>query len=487
MNKSELKPAVVFEQFAKINEIPRPSKHEEKMIAYLQQWGHDHQLDTQVDETGNVIIRKPATPGMENRKTVILQSHMDMVCDKLVDVEFDFDRDAIKTYVDGEWLTAEGTTLGADDGIGCAIELAILESTDIEHGPIECVFTRDEETGLSGAEGMKPGFMTGDYLINLDSEDEGEIFVSCAGGRNTQARFTMEREQPAPTLFFLRAQLKGLIGGHSGDDINKKRANAIKILGRFLYQELKRYDGIRLAQFHSGKLHNAIPRDGSFVIGVPSDIKENVKADWNIFAAQVEDEFHITDTQMVWTMESADAEPVIEDTVARNFIRALQAVDNGVYAICQDEALGGMVETSSNIASVHTEETEITILSSQRSNVMSNLDNMCATIVSTFELAGAEAYSSDGYPAWKMRTDSELTRITVEAYKELFGKEPVVRGIHAGLECGLFSERYPELDMVSFGPTLRFVHTPDERLLIPTVQMVWNHLLLILKKVPQKK
>ena len=486
MNKNELKPAVVFEQFAKINEIPRPSKREEKMIEYLKNWGESRGLDTKVDETGNVIIRKPATKGYEDRQTVILQSHMDMVCDKLVDVEFDFDKDAIKTYIDGEWLTAEGTTLGADDGIGCAIELAILDSDDIEHGPIECVFTRDEETGLSGAEGMKAGFMTGDYLINLDSEDEGEIFVSCAGGRNTQAKFTFRREEAPAGSFFMRGQLKGLIGGHSGDDINKKRANAIKLLGRFLFQTMKRYEGVRLAQFHSGKLHNAIPRDGQFVIAVPNDLKENVRADWNVFAAEVEDEFHVTDTQMVWHMESTDAEPVIEPAVAKNFIWALQAVDNGIYAICQDEALGGMVETSSNIASVHTEDTEINILSSQRSNVMSNLDNMCATIQATFELAGAEAVSSDGYPAWKMKADSKLQQITVDAYKQLFGKEPVVRGIHAGLECGLFSERYPNLDMVSFGPTLRFVHTPDERLLIPTVQMVWDHLLLILKNIPKK-
>lgn len=483
MNKSELKPAVVFEQFAKINEIPRPSKHEEKMIEYLKSWGQSRGLDTRIDETGNVIIRKPATKGMENRKTVILQSHMDMVCDKLVDINFDFNKDPIKTYIDGEWLTAEGTTLGADDGIGCAIELAVLDSNDIEHGPLECVFTRDEETGLSGAEGMKPGFMTGDYLINLDSEDEGEIFVSCAGGRNTTAKFTFKREQPSPTLFFMRGQLKGLVGGHSGDDINKKRANAIKILGRFLYKMITKYDGIRLAQFHSGKLHNAIPRDGYFVIGVPSELKENVMSDWNVFSSEVEDEFHVTDTQMVWNMESTNSESVIENSVATNFIKALQAVDNGIYAICQDEALGGMVETSSNIASVHTEETEINILSSQRSNVMSNLDNMCSTIVAVFELAGAKAWSSDGYPAWKMRQNSKLTEIVRKSYVDLFGKEPVVRGIHAGLECGLFSERYPNLDMVSFGPTLRFVHTPDERLHIPTVQMVWDHLLLILKRI----
>ena len=483
MNKSDLKPASVFEQFAKINEIPRPSKHEEKMIEYLKQWGESHQLETKVDETGNVLIRKPATKGYENRKTVILQSHMDMVCDKLVDVDFDFNKDAIQTYVDGEWLRAKGTTLGADDGIGCAIELAILEADDIEHGPLECVFTRDEETGLSGAEGMKAGFMTGDYRINLDSEDEGEMFVSCAGGRNTQAKFTFKREEAPAGSFFLRAQLKGLTGGHSGDDINKKRANAIKLLGRFLFQTMNRYEGVRLAQFDSGKLHNAIPRDGQFVIAVPNDVKENVKADWNVFAAQVEDEFHVTDTQRVWTMESADAEPVIEAQVAKNFVWALQAIDNGIYAICQDPELNGMVETSSNIAAIHSSETEINILSSQRSNVMSNLDNMCATIVATFQLAGAEAHSSDGYPAWKMRAESKLRDTVVATYKQLFGKEPIVRGIHAGLECGLFSERYPNIDMISFGPTLRDVHTPDERLYIPTVQMVWDHLLLVLKSL----
>ena len=486
MNKIELKPTAVFEEFAKINQIPRPSKREEKMIAYLKEWGESHGLDTKVDETGNVIIRKGATKGMENRKTVILQSHMDMVCDKLVDYEIDFDKDPIKTYVDGEWLTAEGTTLGADDGIGCAMELALLAADDIEHGPIECVFTRDEETGLTGAEGMKAGFMTGDFLINLDSEDEGEIFVSCAGGRNTSAKFTFQRENAPADSFFLRAQLKGLVGGHSGDDINKQRANAIKLLGRFLFAEMQKYEGIRLAQFNSGKLHNAIPRDGMFVIAVPNDLKENVKADWNIFASDVEEEFHVTDTQMVWTMESADAEPVIEAQVARNFIYALQAVDNGIYAICQDPELNGMVETSSNIASIKTLENEIDILSSQRSNVMSNLDNMCATIEACFALAGAEVKHSDGYPAWKMRAHSELQKIVRESYVKLFGKEPIMRGIHAGLECGLFSERYPNLDMVSFGPTLRFVHTPDERLHIPTVQMVWDHLLDVLKNIPAK-
>ncbi|ERJ98784.1 aminoacyl-histidine dipeptidase [Hoylesella pleuritidis] len=485
MNKMNLKPARVFEQFAKINEIPRPSKHEEKMTAYLQEFGKSHGLETIVDEIGNVLIKKPATPGYENRQTVILQSHQDMVCDKLVDVEFDFNTDAIQTYVDGEWLKAKGTTLGADDGIGCAIELAILDSDDIEHGPLECVFTVDEETQLTGASAMKPGFMSGTMLINLDSEDEGEMFVSCAGGRSTVATFRFTREDAPKDYFFIEISLKGLTGGHSGDDINKRRANAIKILSRFVYNMEEKY-GSRLVSFNSGKLHNAIPRDGRAIIAVPNAVKEQVRADWNVFTAAVEDEFHVTDTSMAFKMESTEPAKVISAEAGKNIVRALQAVDNGIFAICQDEALGGMVETSSNIAVVKTSETEMEILASQRSNVMSNLDNQCNTIKAVFQLAGAEVIQNDGYPAWKMNPNSQLTKAAVDAYKKIFGKEPIVRGIHAGLECGLFSEKYPELDMVSFGPTLRDVHTPDERLLIPTVQMVWDHLLEMLKHIPNK-
>ena len=485
MEKNVLQPASVFEQFAKINTIPRPSKHEEKMIDYLKQFGQQHNLETKVDETGNVLISKPATPGYENRPTVILQSHMDMVCDKLVDVDFDFNNDAIQTYVDGEWLKAKGTTLGADDGIGCAIELAVLESNDFEHGPLECVFTRDEETQLTGAMGMKAGFMTGDWLINLDSEDEGQIFVSCAGGRSTTATFNFNREAAPDNYFFFEISLKGLTGGHSGDDINKMRANAIKVLTRFLYIEQEKTD-LRLASFNSGKLHNAIPRDGKVVFAVPANEKENVRADWNIFTHNVEDEFHVTDTTMVFKMGSTEATPVLPEGVDRKLIQALQAVDNGIFSMCQDEALAGMVETSSNVAVVKTFEDKIEILASQRSNVMSNLDNQCNTIKAVFQLAGAQVIQNDGYPAWKMNPNSKLTQLAVDAYKKLFGKDPEVKGIHAGLECGLFSERYPNLDMVSFGPTLRYVHTPEERLHIPTVQMVWDHLLEILKNVPVK-
>ena len=485
MNKSDLKPARVFEQFAKINKIPRPSKHEEKMIEYLTNWGKSHQLETVVDETGNVIIRKSATPGMENRKTLILQSHMDMVCEKLVDLDFDFDRDAIQTYVDGEWLRAKGTTLGADDGIGCAIELAILDSDDVEHGPLECVFTRDEETGLTGAEGMKAGFMTGDMLINLDSEDEGQIFVSCAGGRNTTATFHFEKEEAPQGLFFLQVSLKGLIGGHSGDDINKKRANALKVLARFLYQTQERY-GLRLAYFNAGKPHNAIPRDGVALFGVPADKKENVRADWNVFANDVTEEYHVTEKTMQFNMESAQAEKVLPVEVSTRLIQALQAADNGVFAMCQDEEIAWLVETSNNVASIVTTDNEAKVICSQRSNVMSALDNQAATIKAVFQLAGAEVVQGEGYPAWRMNPNSQLTALTVETYKKLFNKEPKVLGIHAGLECGLFSEKYPHLDMVSFGPTLRGVHSPDERLHIPTVQMIWDHLLEILKNVPEK-
>ena len=286
-------------------------------------------------------------------------------------------------------------------------------------------------------------------------------------------------------MFFLEISIKGLKGGHSGDDIDKKRANAIKILSRFLYMTQEKMD-LRLVSFNSGKLHNAIPRDGKVVFAIPAAEKENVRAAWNVFAANVEDEFHVSDVEMKFYMQSTEAQPVIEKECSVRIIRALQAVDNGVYSMCQDKALETMVETSSNIAVVKTEENEIEVLASQRSNVMSNLDNECNTIQAVFQLAGAEVVQNDGYPAWKMKADSKLTKLAVDSYVKVFGKEPIVRGIHAGLECGLFSERYPNMDMVSFGPTLRFVHTPDEKLHIPTVQMVWDHLLDIMKNVPAK-
>lgn len=328
--------------------------------------------------------------------------------------------------------------------------------------------------------------MSGKYLINLDSEDEGQIFISCAGGINTTAVFHVTREDAPEGYFFMEASLKGLQGGHSGDDINKKRANAIKILARFLYNEQSKMD-LYLAQWNSGRMHNAIPRDGKVIFAVPADKKEEVKADFNVFAKEVEDEYHITDTNMQWALVSADAQKVMDKTTSDNLIKAIQAVDNGVLAMCQDEALAWMVETSSNVASVQSSDNELVVVSSQRSNVMSNLDNMCNTVKAAFVLAGASVEQTDGYPAWQPKHNSKLQQITIEAYRKLFGKDPVVRGIHAGLECGLFSEKYPNLDMVSFGPTLQHVHTPDEGLYIPSVEKVWDHLLEILKHIPAKQ
>ncbi len=484
MEMKSLKPAEVFRFFDEVNKIPRPSKKEEKMIAYLQKFASERGLECKVDETGNVLIRKAATTGMEDRKTVILQSHMDMVCEKNRDVEFDFENDAIQTVVDGEWLKAKGTTLGADDGIGVAMELALLDATDIEHGPIECVFTRDEETGLSGAFGMQPGFMIGDILLNLDSEDEGQFFVSCAGGAGTSAEFDFTPIDAPQDYFFFELKVKGLTGGHSGDDINKKRANANKILARFLYNSLEKYD-LYLCDIQAGGLHNAIPREAAAVCAIPMKDKESIRVDWNIFAADVEEEYSVTEKTMQFELQSESAQPkAVDRVVARNLIWALQAVHNGILSMSQDIDL---VETSSNLASIRlVEANKIVIKTSQRSSILSARHNMSNTIKATFELAGAKVEVGEGYPGWKMNPNSKILQIVVETYKELFGKEPKVLGIHAGLECGLFSEKYPGLDMVSFGPTLRGVHSPDERLLIPTVAMVWDHMKTILKNIPKK-
>ena len=480
---AKLEPKIVFDQFAQINKIPRPSKHEEKMIEYLKDFGKSHGLETVVDETGNVLIKKPATKGYEDRPTVVLQSHMDMVCDKLVDVDFDFYNDPIQTYVDGDWLRAKGTTLGADDGIGDAIELAILASDDIEHGPIECVFTRDEETELSGAIGMKSDFMSGKYLINLDSEDEGEIFISCAGGCGTEATFNFAREDAPAGYDFILLSLKGLNGGHSGDDIEKKRANAIKILARFLYIEQDKLD-LRLASFDSGKMHNAIPRDGKVVAAVPGGMVEQVRKDWEKFQADVKNEYFVTDTNMQFALSSAPAEQVLPREQGRNIVMALQAVDNGVYAMSQAEEISWLVETSSNVSVVETGTDYLKVISLQRSSVNSNLLNLCNTVEAAFRLAGAyNIVHNEANPAWPMKPGSKLVEIAKESYERLFHKEPKVIGIHAGLECGLFAERYPDMDMISFGPTLRNVHTPDECLYIPTVKLVWDHLLDILKHI----
>ena len=483
MNKKDLKPQSVFHFFDEINHIPRPSKHEEKMIQFLKKFGEDRGLETVIDNAGNVLIRKPATKGRENAETITLQSHMDMVCDKVAGHEIDFLNDPIETYIDGEWLRAKGTTLGADDGIGCAMELAILDADNIEHGPVECLFTVDEETGLTGANNLSKEMLKGKMLLNLDSEDEGLFYVSCAGGKTTSATFIYNKVEAPKGLFFLTASVKGLTGGHSGDDINKKRANAIKILARFLYLEQQKHD-IFLAQFNSGKLHNAIPREGEIVFAVPFADKEQTRANWNIFCTEVEEEFQVTEKNMNFHMGSADAEPVIPQETAKRIINALQAVHHGVFSVVQDLSLGNLTETSSNLAVVKTEDHQMTINTSQRSNVMSNLENMVNTVTATFELAGADTIiHNDGYPAWKMNPNSKLREVAKKCYEKLFSAEPTIIGIHAGLECGLFSERYPHLDMLSVGPTMRGVHSPDEKLHIPSVEKVYKLVIEILKNI----
>lgn len=482
MSKNNLlQPSIVFDCFAEVNKIPRPSKKEEKMIAFLKAFGEGLGLPTKVDETGNVCISKPATPGYENSKTVILQSHMDMVCEKNKDKDFDFENDAIETYVDGEWLKANGTTLGADDGIGVAMQMAVLKSNDIEHGPIECVFTRDEETGLTGAMGMKSDFMTGDYLINLDSEDEGQIFVSCAGGVRTTATYPFPTEDMPEGYFTFRVGVKGLTGGHSGDDINKKRGNANKILVRFLNQEMVKMD-LRVVDIQSGGLHNAIPREGYAICAVPMNMKEQVRVDLNVFTAEVEEELAVTEKGILLSLDSCEpAAKVMEKQAMRKMLLSLHAVYNGVFAMSQD--IDWLVETSTNLASIHVEGDKVVVTTSQRSSIGSACQHMASVVRAAFELGGAEVLTNEGYPGWKLNPNSEIVKIAKESYVELFGKEPKILAIHAGLECGLFSEKYPKLDMVSFGPTLRGVHSPDEKLLIPTVQMVWDHLLDILKRV----
>ena len=480
-----LQPSDVFKCFAQVNQIPRPSKKEEQMIDFLLDFGKKLNLETRRDDAGNVIICKPATPGMEDRQTIVLQSHMDMVCEKNKDVDFDFTKDAIQTYVDGEWMKAKGTTLGADDGIGVAMEMALLESTDIKHGPLECVFTRDEETGLTGAEGMQSDFMSGRLLINLDSEDVGEIFVSCAGGCRTFAQFDYEEEAIPEGFFTFSLAIKGLTGGHSGDDIDKKRANANKLLARFLYLSQQKYD-LRLVDIQAGGLHNAIPREAWCLCAIPTKYKESITVDWNLFQADVEEEYSVTEKSMRFILESeTPAATAIKKDCSQRLIKALQAVDNGVYAVCQDLDL---VETSSNLASIHKvpETKTIDVNSSQRSSIYSARINMANTFAAVFELAGAKVDIGEGYPGWKMNPNSEILRIAVEQHKKLFKKEPIVRGINAGRECGLFSEKFPGMDMISMGPTLRGVHSPDEKLHIPTVQMVWDHLLAILENAPKK-
>ena len=471
---TNLEPKEVFHYFDEICKVPRPSKKEGKIIEWLLKTGKELGLPTKRDEVGNVLISKPATKGKENVTPVIFQAHMDMVCEKNNDTVFDFEKDAIQSYVDGEWLKAKGTTLGADDGIGVAIALAILASKTLEHGPIECLFTVDEETGLTGAFALQPGFMNGKMLLNLDSEDWGEFFIGCAGGKDTVAKYdvTYENEIPANSAYY-KIMVGGLQGGHSGDDINKERGNAVKLLNRLLWNGYQDYD-VRIADICAGNLRNAIAREGWAIVTLPKNdapkFEEYLKKMDGVF----KNEYRVSDPNVCVTFEKAEKPKAIIDEVLQiDLMNALYACPHGVLAMSQD--IKGFVETSTNLASVKKEGDEIIVTTSQRSSVESKKEDACDHVSSVFYATeAAEVTGSDGYPGWEPNPKSKVLDLIVEAYHNVFHQEPVVKAIHAGLECGLFSQKYPDLDMVSFGPTLRGVHSPDEKLEIATVQKCWD-------------
>lgn len=482
MSLKNLEPHLVWEQFEAITRVPRPSKKEEKIIEYLVNFAIAHGIKYQKDQIGNVVMRKAATAGYEDRPCVILQSHMDMVCEKLPEVDFDFDNDPIQTKIVDGWVMAEGTTLGADCGIGMAAALAILLDTDSEHGPIEALFTVDEETGLTGAFNLGEGMLSGKYLINLDSEDEGEIFIGCAGGVDTVAYFKAEYE-PAPVEYdYYKLSISGLMGGHSGDDINKGRANSNKLLARILLEAHEDYNA-RISYMDGGNLRNAIPRDAYAVFGVNRPSSQSFKQRFEAWTTEVKAEFALTEPQMQISLCSEPKpERVLKLELQQNLLHALVGIANGVISMSQ--AVEGLVETSTNLASVKFgDNDEIIVTTSQRSSIESAKLYAKKMVESTLLLAGAEVKHSDGYPGWTPNPNSQLLRHSVECYKDLFGTEPKVKAVHAGLECGLFLEKYPDLEMVSFGPTLRGVHSPEERLEIATVDKFWILLKELLKRV----
>lgn len=485
MTITDLKPTVVWNCFHQITQIPRPSKKEGKIIAFLEKFAQDHKIEYKKDKVGNIIMSKPAAPGFEKKTKVIMQSHMDMVCEKNADVKHDFETEPIKTVVDGEWLRADGTTLGADNGIGVAAELALLISEDVKCGAIECLFTVDEETGLTGAKAVQPGFMTGDILLNLDSEDEGQIFMGCAGGKDTQAFFTYK---PTPTntdLAYFKINVDGLYGGHSGGDIHKGMGNANKVLVNLLYQ-IDKAHAFTLCSISGGNLRNAIPREAHAIIGIDRKAKESVCSLVNVYAADVEAELKSVDPGVKVTMKTTDRpEMAIDDETKVKVIYSMVACPHGVIGMSHE--VEGLVETSTNLASVKMiGENQILIGTSQRSSINSRKEEIANQVAATFRLAGAEVKHGDGYPGWAPNTDSKILKVAKETYVKLFGKEPLIMAIHAGLECGLFLEKYPQLDMISFGPTLRDVHTPKERIEIKTVQLWWDHLVELLKNIPEK-
>ncbi len=485
MTIKDLKPALVFSIFDEINQVPRPSKKEEKIRQYLLDFAAKHNIEVKTDAIGNVAMFKPATPGKENAPTVVLQSHMDMVCESN-DKNFDFDNSPIRTIVDGDWLRADGTTLGADNGIGMAASLAVMVDKDLVHGPVEALFTVDEETGLTGANNLGDGMIAGEMLLNLDSEDDAQIFVGCAGGVDTTCIFTYKRSFAPTDFHYFKFDVSGGLGGHSGGDIHLGRANANKLVARFLYNLGLEHE-VSLCEIDGGNLRNAIPRAAHAVFGVDVKNKEQVVAAFNKYVADIENEYKGLETTLKLDLQTAERPEyaVDSDTTAR-LIESLYSAPHGVISMSRD--IEGLVETSTNLASVKMKgENQILVTTSQRSSVESRKWDIARQVEALFRLAGAEVSHGDGYPGWAPNMNSPIMHIASDAYEELYGIKPAVMAIHAGLECGLFLQKYPYLDMVSFGPTLQGVHSPSERMYIPAVERFWGQLTRILEKVADLK
>lgn len=477
----ELSPQKVWHYFHAITQIPRPSKHEEKMAEYILQFAKEFNLEAIQDKTGNILIRKDATKGRESSPIVILQSHMDMVCEKDSHSNHNFMSDPIETVIDGDWVKAKETTLGADDGIGMAAQLAILASQDLQHGPLEALFTVDEETGLTGAFDLDETLLTGSVLINLDSEDNGEIFIGCAGGVDTIGTYTPQYETTPAASFAFKISVSGLTGGHSGDDIIKGLGNANKILVRFLWNAQEEL-GLRTTYLQGGNLRNAIAREAEAYAIVPNKNKEEIRVLLNCYLADLEDELGKLEPNLKIHLQSAKIpKEVFTISFQHQFLHALYSMPHGVMAMSQ--TIPGLVETSTNLASVKIKEKQIIVATSQRSSIESKKKDIANQVASLFRLSGADVNHTDGYPGWTPNAKSKIVTIAAEAYKSLFNEEPEIKAIHAGLECGLFLKKYPGLDMVSIGPTIKGAHSPNERLKISTVEKFWKHLVLILKTI----
>lgn len=484
MEIKDLQPTLLWGAFDAITKVPRPSTHEDQIREYLLNYAKEHGIEAKTDKTGNVVMKKPATPGRENAPVVVLQAHMDMVAEKNSDIDHDFLKDPIQTYIDGDWVKAKGTTLGADNGIGMAAALAALTDAEIEHGPLEALFTVNEEIGLEGAENLEKGMISGKILINLDSEDDGEIFIGCAGGIDTTAVFSYKRSFSPDNFIYYKVKVSGLLGGHSGGDIHLGRANANKVISRFIWECSNKWD-IEVSSFKGGNLRNAIPREAEAIFGIHVDHKEAIAEFLDNYADAIKNEYKGVEPSMNLEILPVDKpEYCIDSSTSLRLIRALYSAPHGVISMSKD--IEGLVETSTNLAAVKMEEdNKIIVTTSQRSSLESRKEDIAGQVEAHFQLAGAEVSHSDGYPGWAPNVESKIMKISAEAYEELFGVKPQIKAIHAGLECGLFLNKYPELDMVSFGPTMRDVHSPDEKLLIPTVDKFWKHLCLVLKKVSE--